>query len=207
MPLTLSYGIYTDSNLTTEYSGISELIHETDQSDNPQVIGPLYFGSAEESPISTKCQALSNPGVDEISLSVVDIVPEWEASTAYSVGDCVQPVGGNTYWYECTTAGTSHSSEPTWPTSGIGTTVTDNTAVWALKGKKHEETEIKLSLTNDFSGSVAGASLNLGVTVTNGTANAISFYVQVTNAVLSISNTASCPHIDIQISDLIERTN
>ena len=56
-----------------------------------------------------------------------DYGDDWIASTAYSLNDIVHPTTANGYYYVCTTAGTSDSTEPTWPTSG---TVADNTAVW-----------------------------------------------------------------------------
>lgn len=51
----------------------------------------------------------------------------WEATAAYVLGECVDPGtwGGNRY--KVTTAGTSASSEPTWPGSG---TVSDGSVVW-----------------------------------------------------------------------------
>ena len=52
----------------------------------------------------------------------------WVASTAFSSGDLV--FGGSNV-YECTTAGTSAASVPTWPGSG---TVTDGGAVWTFRG-------------------------------------------------------------------------
>lgn len=207
MPFTESYGVYTDSNLTTEYSGISDVIHETDQSDNPQVLGPFYIGSALESPISRTLEATSNPGTDQIVLSVVDALPNWvTGAVAYSVGDCIQPSAGNENGlrYECTTAGTSHAStEPTWPTSGIGSTVTDGTAVWTLKGAKHEPSEIELSLDGSSYNS-AGESLNLGTSIANGTANAVSVYIRVTNAVTNVSNNSNCPEIELRINEVVE---
>ncbi|KKN74867.1 hypothetical protein LCGC14_0386160 [marine sediment metagenome] len=55
---------------------------------------------------------------------------EWVASTAYTVNDYVQPTTpNNNFTYKCTVAGTSHSSEPTWPTTAGGTVV-DNTVTW-----------------------------------------------------------------------------
>ena len=55
----------------------------------------------------------------------------WAASTAFSVGDVRRASTSQSSGlvFECTTAGTSGSSEPTWPTD-ISNTVTDNTVVW-----------------------------------------------------------------------------
>lgn len=53
----------------------------------------------------------------------------WVKETAYSLGNYVWPTTFNGYRYQCTTAGTSGSSEPTWPTT-IGETVADGTAIW-----------------------------------------------------------------------------
>lgn len=57
-------------------------------------------------------------------------VPKWAATTAKSLDNEVIPfTTQNGYTYRCTTAGTTGSSEPTWPTT-IGNTVLDGTAVW-----------------------------------------------------------------------------
>ena len=55
----------------------------------------------------------------------------WAASTAFSVGDVRRATTSQNSGlvFECTTAGTSGSSEPAWPTD-IGSTLTDNTVVW-----------------------------------------------------------------------------
>lgn len=57
----------------------------------------------------------------------------WQPNTAYSVGAYVIPSTFNTSGpkrlYRCTTAGTSGSSEPSWPTTE-GATVSDGTVVW-----------------------------------------------------------------------------
>jgi len=62
----------------------------------------------------------------------------WQASTAYSLGDIVVPTAGleNGFRYECTTAGTSDASEPTWKTTE-GETNTDGTAVWTCRFGSH----------------------------------------------------------------------
>ena len=58
----------------------------------------------------------------------------WEAATAYAVNDYVRPTAGVTgnETFQCTTAGTSAGSEPTWPT-GEGNTVADNSVVWTAR--------------------------------------------------------------------------
>jgi len=62
----------------------------------------------------------------------------WQASTAYSLGDVVVPTAGleNGFRYECTTAGTSDSSQPAWPITEGGT-VDDGTATWTCRFGNH----------------------------------------------------------------------
>ncbi len=58
-------------------------------------------------------------------------VTSWAASTAFAVGDIrrASVTQNSGLVFKCTTAGTSASAEPAWPTD-IGSTVTDNTVVW-----------------------------------------------------------------------------
>ena len=62
----------------------------------------------------------------------------WVASTAYSLGDVVVPTAGteNGFRYECTDAGTSGPSEPTWKTTE-GAVTTDNTVEWTTRFGNH----------------------------------------------------------------------
>jgi hypothetical protein len=62
----------------------------------------------------------------------------WQASHAYVLGDVVVPTAGleNGFRYECTTAGTSGGSAPTWNITEGGTT-TDNTVTWTTKFGGH----------------------------------------------------------------------
>lgn len=59
----------------------------------------------------------------------------WAASTAYTTGKVRTPTNANRKGecYVCTTAGTSGSSEPTWPDSP-GATVSDGSVVWTYYG-------------------------------------------------------------------------
>ena len=67
-------------------------------------------------------------------------VAVWAASTAFSVGDIrrASTDQGTGLFFRCTTAGTSGSSEPSWPNS-VGDTVTDNTCVWTAISAAYEE--------------------------------------------------------------------
>ena len=57
----------------------------------------------------------------------------WIAATAYAVGAVVQPVTVNGHRYICTIAGTSGTTEPTWPTIEYGI-IADGTATWQEYG-------------------------------------------------------------------------
>lgn len=67
----------------------------------------------------------------------VAIIPnlglEWKPSTSISLGDRTYPTNCKiyNYYFECTTSGTTGSSEPIWPSSG---TINDGTVVWTWKG-------------------------------------------------------------------------
>ena len=77
----------------------------------------------------------NNPGYNPVGVSSITLPSypsAWAASTAYALGDFVEPTTHNGYKYECTTAGTSGTTEPTWPTTP-GNTVTDGTAVWTCR--------------------------------------------------------------------------
>ncbi len=60
-------------------------------------------------------------------------VPEnasaWVATTAYALGDWVEPISPTGFAFKATVAGTSDASEPTWPTTE-GDTVVDATVTW-----------------------------------------------------------------------------
>jgi formate dehydrogenase major subunit len=53
----------------------------------------------------------------------------WQASYSFVLGDIVRPTTATGYHYECTVAGTSGSTEPTWPTVK-DSTVVDGTVTW-----------------------------------------------------------------------------
>lgn len=53
----------------------------------------------------------------------------WTASATKALNNTVNPTVPNGYFYTCSTAGTTGTAEPTWPTTA-NATVTDGTVVW-----------------------------------------------------------------------------
>lgn len=91
-----------------------------------------YFGPHETTPALTDGQYLCR--LYNVEGYPVDTVPAaWAASTAYSLDHITRPTSTANvdvhYVYKCTTAGTSGSTEPTWPLVP-GNTVNDGSAVW-----------------------------------------------------------------------------
>ena len=195
-----TFKLYTDSGLTQLYGGTSTFTHESDLSDGSQDL-QLWFGS---NTASRQLQATSNPGTDNITLTPTDILPAWQASTAYILGDTIEPTTDNGFRYVCSTAGTTGASEPTWSTT-IGNTVTDGTVIWAVSAQTHEPTEIKLATTAaGLDSATAGAALSLGTTVTSGVGNAVEINIRVTNTVTTVSTNVGNPEISIDINSVIE---
>lgn len=205
--LTDTFGIFTDDMLTSGFSGEYNLIHESDQSDNPQDM-TLYVGSLGSAGLDTadrQIDASSNPGVDNITISVGDILPAWTVATAFTTNERVEPVTPNTYAYKCTTAGTSHASvEPTWPTT-LGSTFVDGTVIWTCISKKHVTSEISLSLTEiGLDSATPGSSLSLGPTIVSSVANLVEVWIRVENSVNTIGNTATTPELALSINGIVE---
>lgn len=205
---TETFGTFTDALLTTSFNGVYDMIHYTDESDNPQdrtlYVGSLGSGGADT--VDRKLQALSDPGVDDVTLTIVDILPEWAVATAYVVGDCVQPTTPNGFRYRCVTAGTSHATtEPVWPLL-IGGEITDGTVIWRLVSAKHETTEITLALTEAaLATNTPGDPLILSTDeILSGTANAITVWIRVINQVNTVSDNTTTPEIAIRLNDSIE---
>lgn len=203
MPLgLLTYDFYEDDELTTPFSGTFQTEHLTDLSDNPQDF-VLYFGSNTDSRI---LKAASSPGVDEITITPAIALSEWQSNHAYSVGATIEPTTPNGLKYRCTSAGTSHTStEPTWPTSGIGSTISDGTCLWALIGARHEVTEITLALTGgDLDTNTPGDPLNIGTEIESEAVNAVAIYIRIENAVTTVNNNTGYPDLRLDLNQVRE---
>lgn len=202
MPFTGStFGLWNDSACTSAFSGILSLVNYTDLSDNPQD-NILYLGSPAS---SRTLEATSNPGVDNITLTPVNTSPIWVATTAYALGKILTPTSPNGFVYICVSAGTSGSSEPTWPIVGLGSTVVDGTCMWALYAVHHPATEIKLALSSGgLSSATGGAALSVGTSISSLAANAVAIYIRVTNTVTTVSNNTGNAEIGVLINSVIE---
>jgi hypothetical protein len=95
-------------------------------------------GSKTVNPILLGDQAPNIGSVAEISGSYDQTIPveqqqeppAWAASTYFPVGFTIIDTYGNLQ--QCTVAGQTGSSTPTWPTSPLNVTVTDGAATWKL---------------------------------------------------------------------------
>jgi hypothetical protein len=203
MAITDTFDLFTDDALTTAHTGELSFTHFTDLSDGAQDT-VLYLGSVDA---ARKIQANSNPGVDNMTITPTNKLAGWATATAYIVGDRIEPTTPNTFVYVCTTAGTSHASvEPTWPTTGIGTsTVSDGTAVWTLLSERHELTEIKLATSNGgLTAATPGAALSLGTVINGGNTNDFAIHIRITNAVNNVADSTGKHSIALDIATLIE---
>lgn len=76
--------------------------------------------------------AVINDEVFYLRNVIVQAESSWIASNAYVLTDYVAPTTSTGLRYECTTAGTSGTTEPDWPIEP-GETVTDGTVVWTAR--------------------------------------------------------------------------
>ena len=195
----LSFKLYTNAALTNLAVNPLQITHQSDFSDNPRDY-VYYFGS----PLADRVlYANSNPEVDQITLTPTSLLPAWQASTPYTLGQSRRPTVGNNRRYVVSTAGESGATEPTWPTA-IGSTVADGGVIWTCIAQTHEPTEIKLALTlAGLDTATTGAPLSLGTEIEGGSANAVEIHVRITNAVSTVSNNSAQPELGLNV-DVIE---
>lgn len=155
----------------------------------------MYFGSPNK---AYTLRTAKNSGIDNITLTVADALPDRADNTAYVQGAIVEPAGGNGYLYQCTTAGTT-ATPPHFLTT-VGATIADGTAVWTCLGKRHAPSEIKLALSKaGLDSATAGGALSLGAELKGGAAVAI--YVRITSAVNDLYNAGQTPQLAISINE------
>jgi hypothetical protein len=79
--------------------------------------------------------------------------PYWVKSTAYTLTAVVIPTVFTGYTWRCTTAGTSDTTEPTWPDPTLGTTtIVDGTVTWSMGTGWRQATQLGIyNLVKAFS--------------------------------------------------------
>ena len=195
-----TFGLYANDTLSTTASTDVGIIAQSDLSDGAHDF-QFFFGSTVA---NTVLQTQINPGVNQITLTPAYILPSRLNSTAYSLGDSVVPNPVNGYRYQATTAGTSGASAPTWGTILNGTT-TDGSVIWTLVAEDSPVSEIKLALTQAaLASATGGASLNLGANILSGVADAVQFWMRVTNTITQPSDTLATPELGVVINDVQE---
>jgi phage tail sheath protein FI len=96
--------------------------------------------------VNTGHMGLVGPGLNGGTYATTVVVgtngtlPNWQASTAYTLNTIIKPTTNNAgnFWFRATTAGTSGSTEPTFPQT-VGGTVTDGSVIWTNIGTSYGE--------------------------------------------------------------------
>lgn len=180
-----SFNLWADAGLTDALSpNISR--HNVDGSNDPQDVH-AYLGSPTA---GQRIRASSNPGTDQITVSIVQRTAAWATGQSITAGDLRRPTTGNDneYVYEAQNNGTTHATtEPTWPTV-IGNTVNDNGITWECLRKRHRPTEVKLATSQaGLAAATPGASLNIGTEVLGGSGNAEDVWIRLDDATAAIA--------------------
>lgn len=120
----------------------------------------------------------------------------WEASTPYSEGDVVlRTTGAGSennigLYFECTSAGSSDSGEPTWDTD-VGDTTTDNTVTWTTRA---------IEMYNDTPGAVDNITINSTYITDNSIRYRIASVNGSTSATENVSGTGTITSTGLSIN-------
>ena len=122
-----AYHLAIDStgNPTNQYRFVTGTFPDTVESWN--AVGPLFNsrGHCQHGPIVPPWNG--GPAVQE------GVWTAWSQNTPYALSAQIVPIPPNGQTFSCTQAGTSGTTQPTWPTT-TGTPVSDNGVVWTANG-------------------------------------------------------------------------
>lgn len=184
----ISFQLYTDAALTAAPAEDDQYVQLDSggavASGSPRTV-QLWLGSTAT---GTQLRAASDPGVDQITVTIAQTVPAWSAAAAVSAGALIRPTTTNNRVYQAGGSGTTGATEPTWPTT-LGATVVDNDLTWTCLAYEDTPNEVKLAATEaGLASATPGAALNLGTTILSGVGNAATFWMQRTDADLVIQD-------------------
>jgi hypothetical protein len=124
--ISIALNVPNRKNLTAMLLGTDTGITVTGSSITNEMVTPLALDSF---------LPLTKRHVSAVSVTSKDAddTGTWVGSTVTALGAYIKPTVANTYYYKCTTAGTTAGSQPTWGTT-IGGTTTDGTVTWTNMG-------------------------------------------------------------------------
>ena len=188
----ITFALFADATLTAPLATLTTQ-HLVDGTSDP-VDAQIWIGSTAT---GTQLRADSDPGVDQLTLSIVRLVPVWAAAASIASGAKRRPTTSNGFVYQAGGAGTTDATEPTWPTT-IDDTVIDNDITWTCVADEDVPAEYKLATTEaGLATATAGAALNLGTTLLSGVGNAQPVWVRVENDDTHVQDQT---HLAVQLS-------
>lgn len=141
-------------------------------------------------------------GAAEITLSVVDALPDWAASKAYALGALLEPSGGNGYMYKCTKAGTSAAAAPaTWPVER-GAVVKSGTAEFTNLGPRFAPVNIKLAKSKaGLDTAAGGGSISFGAAIVGSSKAATPVYIRCANPSAVVRSDETQPSLRLRLTE------
>ncbi len=113
----------------------------------------VYFGKTLSDSVAPVTRLRSSASLQRVLENIradYNGYPKWRRETVYTTSDYVIPTNFNGYYYQCTTAGTSGTTEPVWPENS-GATVTDNGVVWT-----RQNADLQVRWTSNFLTTLSG---------------------------------------------------
>lgn len=124
--ISIALNVPNRKNLTAMLLGTDTGVSVTGSTITDEAVTPLALGTF---------LPLTKRHVSAVTVSSKDAddAGTWVLNTAKTLGAYIKPTVSNTYYYKCTTAGTTGGTQPTWGTT-IGGTTTDGTVTWTNMG-------------------------------------------------------------------------
>lgn len=168
---------YNDAQLTAAKTYIEDpLSNPLNTADLPHT-ERAWYGDPEP---GIKIKDGTNPGVDNVMIPILHLVPERANNEAVLANDERRSETHNTYVYKAQGAGNTAPAPPIWPTT-IGATVVDGAVTWECVRRTTEPEVMKLALTQPgLATATPGAPLDFGVTeVLSLAINAVEVWIEV----------------------------
>lgn len=192
-----TFKLWQDQAMTIPLSTINGIPSIQLQYDGSEtLISNVWFGSPNAGRV-LEPQA-SNPS-GNIILSVSENPQVWQASTSVTSGDIVQ---ANGFMYRALRSGLTAEAIPAFPLV-VGHSVNDGTTRWTNIGQAFDESNIRLALSESEAATTVASSLNLGNSISGGTAIAVWF--KAVNTDDTPRSDSTDPIVVLNINKVIEK--